>query len=100
MGGEKDLMKKRDDDNHENEEIEIEAEEDAPKSEWVSIPIIRLDKEPSSPAVQIEELSDEEQTEPLDLTNKLVVEGVVSTPSDEESIAESVEIVEITEEDT
>ena len=95
---EKDFIEKRDDDNHESVKIEIEKEKDAPKSEWVSIPIIRLDKEPSSPAVQIEELSDEEQTEPLDLTNKLVVEGVVSTPSDEENVAESVEIVEITEE--
>ena len=93
-----DIIEKSDD--HESDNIEIEKEKDAAKSEWVSIPIIRLDKEPSSPAVQIEELSDEEQTEPLDLTNKLVVEGVVSTPSDEENVTESVEIVEITDEDT
>ena len=85
---------------NESDNKDTETEKDVSKSEWVNIPIIRLDKEPTSPAVQIEELSDEEQTEPLDLTNKLVVEGVVSTPSDEESVVESVEIVEITEEDT
>ena len=98
---EKEISAKRDDDNQENDETKADKEKDASKkSEWVNIPIIRLDREPSSPAVQIEELSDEEQTEPLDLTNKLVVEGVVSTPSDEENVVDSVEIVEITEEDT
>merc|ERR1712233_18127 len=36
------------------------------------------------------------QTEPLDLTNKLtVVEGVVTTPSDEESVQDTIEIEEI-----
>ena len=72
--------------------INIEKEKDPPKSEWIKIPIIRLDNEPSSPAVQIEELSDDELTEPFDLTNKLVVEGVVSIPSDEENVGERTEV--------
>merc|ERR1712029_564478 len=66
-------------------EAEKEKENDSSKNnEWTNIPIIRLDNLPSG--VEIQELSDEEgQTEPLDLTNKLiVVEGVVTTPSDEE----------------
>merc|ERR1712227_91568 len=50
-------------------EAEKEKENDSPKNnEWINIPIIRLDNLPSG--VEIQELSDEEQNEPIDLTVK------------------------------
>merc|ERR1712106_99797 len=71
--------------------------------EWVHIPIVRLDKIPSSPGVEIEELSDEElpqavQDEPIDFSTKLNVEGLVTTPSDDESNVVITEIEEINDE--
>merc|ERR1712106_240711 len=71
--------------------------------EWVHIPIVRLDKMPSSPGVEIEELSDEElpqavQDEPIDLSTKLNVIGLVTTPSDDESNVVITEFEEINEE--
>merc|ERR1712227_87593 len=77
-------------------EAEKEKENDK-NNEWTNIPIIRLDNLPSG--VEIQELSDEEQNEPIDLTNKLLVEGVVTTPSDEESVQETIEIEEITDDE-
>ena len=64
------------------------------KDGWKSIPIIRLDQTQTS-GVEIVELSDEDQTEPLDLTQTLTVEGVVTSPSDEESNADTIEIEEV-----
>merc|ERR1712029_1240843 len=79
-------------------EAEKEKANDSSKNkEWINIPIIRLDNLPSG--VEIQELSDEEQNEPIDMTNKLLVEGVVTTPSDEESVQETIEIEEITDDE-
>merc|ERR1712073_173348 len=78
------------DDGTEVEEIKIEIvegdEEISSNDGWTKIPIIRLDNNQVSQSVEIEELSDEDQEEPIDLTNKLQDEGDDSTPSDEESL--------------
>merc|ERR1711915_694166 len=73
------------------------------KSEWTNIPIVRLDKMPSSPGVEIEELSDEEyyQTvheEPMDLSTRLNVEATITTPSDDEGNVTTAGITENIEE--
>ena len=90
------------DDGTEVEEIKIEIvegdEEISSNDGWTKIPIIRLDNNQVSQTVEIEELSDEDQEEPIDLTNKLQVEGVVSTPSDEEFSQESTNIQELDDE--
>merc|ERR1712113_944391 len=88
------------DDGAEDEEIKIEIvdEEISSNDGWTKIPIIRLDNNQVSQTVEIEELSDEDQEEPIDLTNKLQVEGVVSTPSDEEFSQESTNIQELDDE--
>merc|ERR1712045_468761 len=84
------------DDGAEDEEIKIEIvegdEEISSNDGWTKIPIIRLYNNQVSQSVEIEELSDEDQEEPIDLTNKLQVEGVVSTPSDEEFSQESTHV--------
>merc|ERR1712106_225731 len=85
----------------------FKTSESSSQKEWVNIPIVRLDKIPTSPGVEIEELSDEEfnqsiQDEPIDLSTRLNVEGLVTTPSDDESnlvITEEIgEIEEINDE--
>merc|ERR1712061_932992 len=90
------------DDGTEVEEIKIEIvegdEEISTNDGWTKIPIILLDNNQVSQSVEIEELSDEDQEEPIDLTNKLQVEGVVSTPSDEEFSQESTNILELDDE--
>merc|ERR1711915_559865 len=59
------------------------------KSEWTSIPIVRLDKMPSSSGVEIKELSDEEynqtvQEDPMDLSTRLNVKATITISSDDE----------------
>merc|ERR1712198_728894 len=61
------------------------------KSEWVDIKIVRLDKYESLTPVEITELSDEESVD----ETKLTVQGVVSTPSDDESYVETMDAEEI-----
>ena len=56
------------------------------KSEWVDIKIVRLDKYESLTPVEITELSDVESVD----ETKLTVQGVVSTPSDDESYAAAI----------
>merc|ERR1719167_659833 len=59
-----------------------EQKEQRKEESWRSIPIIRLDQN----QLEITEMSDEEQDEPMDLTLKpgLMIEPMVTTPSDEE----------------
>merc|ERR1712223_135834 len=89
-----------------------EQKEERKEESWRSIPIIRLDQN----QLEITEMSDEEQDEPMDLTLKpgLMIEPMVTTPSDEEpmdltskqgasepgQVEEIGEIVEVIEEPT